>query len=126
MRLVAPYALGRIAFGLLALIAPGPTAQIFTGSDGATPSAQGFVRGMGAREIGLGAGLLGTIRARRKARRWLVACVLADCGDVVGTLGSWHQVAVPNRWFSLVTAAAVAAIGAGLFAADQRNEMSCP
>jgi hypothetical protein len=57
------YAIGRMLFGVAALIAPGASGRILAGDGGAAPDAQAFMRGMGGREIGLGLGLLAMIRA---------------------------------------------------------------
>ncbi|MBP1819695.1 hypothetical protein [Mycobacterium sp. OAE908] len=51
------YAFGRIAFGVASLTAPAITGATLAGPGGALPDAQAFLRGMGAREIGLGLGL---------------------------------------------------------------------
>jgi hypothetical protein len=118
---LALYAAGRILFGMAALVAPGTTGQILAGDGGAAPDAQAFLRGMGAREIGIGVGLLAMIRADGPVRPWLVAGLLADSGDIAGIAGAWRQMAPSKRWLGLGTAAGAGAIGAAVIATLPRD-----
>jgi hypothetical protein len=108
------YAIGRIGFGVASLVAPAVTGRTLAGPGGALPDAQAFVRGMGGREIGLGLGLLAAIRAGGPVRRWVVAALLADAGDLAGIAGAWRQMPPLNRWVGLGTAGAAAAAGVGV------------
>ena len=114
------YAFGRIGFGVASLAAPAVTGATLAGPGGALPDAQAFLRGMGAREIGLGLGLLAAIRSRGPVRRWVVAILLADAGDIAGIAGAWQHMPSAKRWLSLGTAAAAAAAGAGVLASLPR------
>ena len=114
MRLVTTYALGRAAFGALALLAPAGTGRALAGPGGATPDARAFLRGLGGRELGLAFGLL---RARGNAiRPWIAAGVLADCGDMAGLAGGWSELAPGKRGPGLAFAAAAAAAGLAVLA----------
>ncbi len=95
--LLTVYAAGRAAFGALALLAPAVTGKALAGEGGATPDAQAFLRGMGGREIGLGLGLWGAMRAQRPTRPWLVAGVLSDGSDMAGIVGAWQHMAPSKR-----------------------------
>lgn len=121
MKLLTIYAIGRIAFGAAALAAPAPVGRTLAGAGGAAPDAQAFLRGMGSREIGLGVGLLATIRADGPTRPWLIAGVLADSGDIAGIVGAWPHMPRAKRWLGLGMAGAAAAIGATLLATLPRD-----
>jgi hypothetical protein len=108
------YAFGRIAFGIASLAAPAVTGATLAGPGGALPDAQAFLRGMGAREVGLGLGLLAAIRSRGPVRRWVVAGLLADAGDIAGIAGAWRHMPPAKRWLGLGTAGSAAAAGAGV------------
>jgi len=114
------YAFGRIAFGVASLTAPAVTGATLAGPGGALPDAQAFLRGMGAREIGLGLGLLAAIGSRGPARRWVIAGLLADAGDMAGIAGAWRHMPPAKRWLGLGTAGAAAAAGAGALASLAR------
>lgn len=112
------YAVGRLVFGVAALAAPGPAGRTLAGAGGAAPDAQAFLRGMGGREIGLGLGLLGAVRAGRPVRPWLIAGVLADSSDITGIAGAWQNMPPAKRWLGLGTAGVALAVGAALLAAS--------
>jgi hypothetical protein len=114
------YAFGRIAFGAASLAAPGITGATLAGPGAALPDAQAFLRGMGAREVGLGLGLLAATRSRGPVRRWVVAILLADVGDIVGIAGAWRHMPQAKRWVSLGTAGAAAVAGVGVLASSPR------
>jgi hypothetical protein len=110
----------RIAFGIASLAAPALTGRTLAGPGGALPDAQAFLRGMGAREIGLGLGLLAAMRSGAPVRRWVVAGLLADAGDLAGIAGAWQQMPPAKRWAGLGTAGAAAASGVGVLASLPR------
>jgi hypothetical protein len=114
------YGIGRIAFGLASMGAPAVTGATLAGPGGALPDAQAFLRGMGAREVGLGLGLLAAARSGAPARRWLIAGLLADAGDIAGIAGAWQHMPSAKRWLGLGTAGAAAAAGIGLLASLPR------
>jgi hypothetical protein len=114
------YAIGRIVFGFAALTAPAVTGATLAGPGGALPDAQAFLRGMGAREVGLGLGLLDAVRTGAPARRWVVAGLLADAGDIAGIAGAWQHMPSAKRWLGLGTAGAAAAAGIGVLASVPR------
>jgi hypothetical protein len=122
-RLVKPlqlYAFGRIAFGVASLAAPAVTGATLAGPGGALPDAQAFLRGMGAREVGLGIGLLAAIRSHGPVRRWVIAILLGDVGDIVGIAAAWRHMPPAKRRLGLGTAGAAAAAGAGVLASLPR------
>jgi hypothetical protein len=110
------YAIGRIVFGMGALVAPASAGRILAGDGGAAPDAQVFLRGMAGRDIGLGLGLLAVIRANGPVKPWLIAAVLADSSDITGIAGAWRYMAPSKRWVGLGIAGGAAAIGSALLA----------
>jgi hypothetical protein len=116
VKLLTLYAIGRIGFGVASLAAPAVTGRTLAGPGGALPDAQAFLRGMGGREIGLGLGLLAAIRAGGPARKWVIAGLLADAGDLAGIAGAWRDMPPAKRWVGLSTAGAAAAAGVGVLA----------
>ena len=110
------YSIGRIGFGITSLLAPAVTGRTLAGPGAALPDAKAFLRGMGGREIGLGLGLLAAIRTDGPARRWVIAALLADAGDLAGIAGAWNHMPPAKRWVGLGTAGAAAAAGVGVLA----------
>jgi hypothetical protein len=119
MKLVQTYALGRLAFGGAALLAPATTGRMLSGEGGATPDAQAFLRGMGGREIGLSLGLLRALREGSPVSSWLAAGVLFDAGDMAGIAGAWPGLAPDKRLPGFLMAAGAAVFGAALLASPR-------
>jgi hypothetical protein len=116
VKLVTVYAIGRILFGIASFGAPEITGRTLAGPGGSQPDAQAFLTGMGGREIGLGLGLLATIKAGRPVRMWVVAGLLSDSSDLVGIGRAWNHMPPAKRWLGVTTAGAAAAAGAGVLA----------
>jgi hypothetical protein len=116
MKPVALYAIGRILFGVAASAAPAVTGRTLAGPGGALPDAQAFLTGMGGREIGLGIGLLATMRANGPAPVMVLAGVLADCSDLAGIARAWPHMPPAKRWLGVTTAGAAAAAGTAILA----------
>lgn len=111
-------AAARVALGVVAYVAPGVPARPWIGDAAArTTAATVLARALGARDLGLGAGLLLAARHGAPIRGWTEAGALADLGDLVATLLSFRDLPRGGRWLILaVTAGAVA--GGGLIASD--------
>jgi hypothetical protein len=116
MKALTLYTVGRMAFGVAALVAPAVVGRLLAGAPAAEPDAQAFLRGMGGREIGLALGLLAALRADGPVRPWLIAGVLADSSDLAGIAGTWQHLPPAKRWLGLGTAGGAAAMGATLLA----------
>ena len=83
--------LGRIALGIASFLAPTRFARMWTGerSDAAiTPMA---IRGLGARDVAIGVGLLNAIENGGAAKGWLEASALSDASDAFATLAEWGR-----------------------------------
>jgi hypothetical protein len=111
--------LNRTGFGLAYLVAPGRTGPGWIGRAAKDPATQVFVRGHGARDVGLGLGALLALASRgeQAARSWMAAQALADASDVAATLlagerrlpRSGYRFALAMAGVSTATALAAAA-----------------
>ena len=82
--LAVTLARGRIAFGVVSLLAPGFLARTMTGrSDGGTRL---FVRMVGARDLGVGLGLHVALDHDAPTRGWLEASAVVDGIDAAAFL----------------------------------------
>jgi len=82
--LAVSLARGRIAFGVVSLLAPGFLARTMTGrSDGGTRL---FVRMVGARDLGVGLGLHVALDRDAPTRGWLEASAVVDGIDAAAFL----------------------------------------
>jgi hypothetical protein len=113
-RLLTSYALSRATFGCGALLIPAATGRALSGSGGATPDAQAFLRGMGGREIGIAGGLLSALRVGASPLPWLAAGILSDFGDIAGIAGAWGDLPPGKRVPGIAFAGAAAMSGVAL------------
>jgi len=77
---------GRIAIGVGSLLAPALVARTMTGSGAARGGTRLFARMVGARDLGLGLGLLIALDRGAPARGWLEASALVDASDAAACL----------------------------------------
>ena len=75
---------GRVAIGVAALVAPGLVGRTMTGRSGGVTSL--FVRMVGARDLGLGLGVLVALDRGAPVRGWLEASALVDGIDAAASL----------------------------------------
>jgi hypothetical protein len=105
------FAVGRIAAGVALVAAPGPTTRRWLGTQTEDDAGrQVAVRGLGARDVVLGVGMLVAFRHGgevRQAARWVEAAIVADLADAASTL-------VADDLDAERAAAAGVAIGAAL------------
>jgi hypothetical protein len=69
---------GRIAIGVVSLLAPGLVGRTMTGPDGAMGGTRLFARMVGARDLGLGLGVLLALDRGAPVRGWLEASAVVD------------------------------------------------
>jgi hypothetical protein len=69
---------GRVAIGVVALLAPGFVGRTVTGHDGSDGGTRLFARMVGARDLGLGLGLLIALNRGAPVRGWLEASAVVD------------------------------------------------
>jgi len=76
--LAVALARGRIAFGVVSLLAPGLLARAMTGADESEGGTRLFVRMIGARDLGVGLGLQVALDRDAPTRGWLEASAVID------------------------------------------------
>ena len=69
---------GRIAIGVISLLAPGLVGRLMTGRDGTTGGSRLFARMVGARDLGLGLGVLVALDRGAPVRGWLEVSAVVD------------------------------------------------
>ena len=77
---------GRIAIGVVSLLAPGVVARTMSGSDGPAGGTRLFARMVGARDLALGLALLVALNRGAPVRGWLEASAVVDGIDVAACL----------------------------------------
>jgi hypothetical protein len=114
-RLVAA---ARVGFGVGLVLVPRRLTSVWLGPDSAAAGTQTVTRGLGARDIALGAGALAAADAQ--LRPWVLAGIAADAADLVATVAAAGS--LPRRGRVLVGAVAGAgvALGAAAFAGIER------
>jgi hypothetical protein len=68
----------RIAIGVMSLLAPGVVGRAMTGRDGAIGGTRLFARMLGARDLGLGLGVLVALDRGAPVRGWLEVSAVVD------------------------------------------------
>jgi len=90
--LAVALARGRIAFGVVSLLAPGLLADAMLGGDESEGGTRLFVRMIGARDLGVGLGLhIALDRDAAPSRGWLEASAVIDGIDAVACLLARHD-----------------------------------
>jgi hypothetical protein len=103
-------ALGRIAIGIVALVAPSVPLRPWVGRDFAwQPRAKLLARSLGARDLALGVGVMLALRHKTPVRGWVEGAALADAGDTLATLLAFGKLPKRGRWLVLASAAGAAA-----------------
>lgn len=106
-------ALGRVGVGVAALAAPESVMRLFVGRDARRPAVQFLARGLGVRDLALGAGALVALRAGDPPRRWMLAGAAADAGDAFAALAG-DALPGPLRAGFAAFAGGAAVLGLGL------------
>jgi hypothetical protein len=83
---------GRIAIGVVSLLAPGFVARTMTGRAVSEDDTRLFARMVGARDLGLGLGVLVALDRGAPVRGWLEASAAVDGIDAAACLLARHQV----------------------------------
>ena len=89
--LAVTLARGRIAFGVISLLAPGLVARTMTGGGGSEGGTRLFVRMIGARDLGVGLGLQVALDRDAPTRGWLEASAVIDGIDAAACLLARHH-----------------------------------
>src|SRR5919107_356478 len=77
---------GRIAIGVVSLVAPGLVGRAMMGPVGDSGGTRFLLRVVGARDLALGIGVLAALDRGAPVRGWLRASAVADGLDAVGSL----------------------------------------
>jgi hypothetical protein len=77
---------GRVAIGVVSLLAPGIVGRTMTGGQGSEGGTRLFARMVGARDLGLGLGLLVALNRGAPVRGWLEASAVVDGIDASACL----------------------------------------
>ena len=77
---------GRVAIGVVLLLAPGFVGRTMTGRGGSDGGTRLFARMVGARDLGLGLGLLVALNRGAPVRGWLEASAVVDGIDATACL----------------------------------------
>jgi hypothetical protein len=111
-------ALMRIVVGCVMFLAPRRTARGWTGEHPEDGVSVLSIRGMAARDLALGIGLLIALERGTPARGWIEAGALSDAGDAVATLFDGSSMSRPRRlfWFT-------AEVGTALFGSRLASEL---
>jgi hypothetical protein len=88
-------AAGRVGFGVLLSLRPGPAAKGWIGKPGETPGAQVVTAAVGARDLAVGLGTLHALRHGGDAATWLKAGAIADAADAVATVAARNHLSRP-------------------------------
>jgi hypothetical protein len=110
--LAVSLARARIAIGVVSLLAPDLVGRTMTRRDGSEAGTRLFARMVGARDLGLGVGLLVALDRGTPVRGWLEASAVVDGIDAVACLLARHHI----RTSVLPGAVGLAAAGALLSA----------
>jgi hypothetical protein len=83
---------GRIAIGVVSLLAPGFVARTMTGRAVSEGETRLFARMVGARDLGLGLGVLVALDRGAPVRSWLEMSAAVDGIDAAACLLARHQI----------------------------------
>ena len=89
--LAVTLARGRIAFGVVSLLAPGLVARTMTGGDESDGGTRLFVRMVGARDLGVGLNLQVALHRDAPTRGWLEASAVIDGIDAAASVLARHH-----------------------------------
>ena len=110
-RLVAA---GRIGFGLALIVSPERMTALWLGGDAGRAGTRVGTRGLGARDLALGAGALAATES--ELRPWVAAAILADTADLVATVAAGKSLPLAGRLLVAAVASGGAALGVVAFA----------
>jgi hypothetical protein len=82
---------GRIAIGVVSLLAPGLVGRAMMGPKGDSGLTRLFLRAVGARDLALGIGVLAALDRNASVHGWLRASTVVDGLDAAGSLLARHH-----------------------------------
>ena len=108
-QLVRGLGVGRVAFGIAFLVAPGVTGRLWIGDGATKPGARTLTRAVGARDLVMGAGILAASEGGRPVRDLLQQAGAVDVLDFTATLLAGGRLPTTSRRLTLAVAASAAA-----------------
>ncbi len=106
-RLVAA---GRIGFGVALILAPERLTAPWLGKDAGRAGTKVVTRGLGARDLALGAGAL--VVSDTQLRQWVAAGIVADAADLAATVAAGDSLPLAGRVIVGAIASGGVALGA--------------
>ncbi len=103
-------AAGRVGFGVALILAPRRVTAQWLGRDAQRAGTQVISRGLGARDLVLGAGAL--VVPEAQLRPWVMAAIVADAADLVATVAAGDSLPLTGRVLVGAVASAGAVLGA--------------
>jgi hypothetical protein len=103
--------LGRTVLGATMVLMPRKAVRGYMGQENPSFAASMAMRGLGARDIALGTGLLVALEEDGDVARWLEAGAIADAGDFISTLANFREMPTFRRLLWLVTAGGATFMG---------------
>jgi hypothetical protein len=103
--------LGRTVLGGTMVLMPRKAVRGYMGENEVSFSAALSMRGLGARDIALGTGLLVALEDDGDVARWLEAGAIADAGDFLATLANFREMPTLRRLLWLATAGTATYLG---------------
>jgi hypothetical protein len=114
------YAAGRVAIGVVALVAPRIVGRAWLGAPGGTPGGGAVIRALGVRDLVLGGIALHTVDHPEVAPRWQRTCAAVDAVDFAATAVARGALPPAGSAIVMAMAAGGAATGAWLGGALSR------
>jgi hypothetical protein len=108
------YGAGRVAIGVVALLAPRAIGRVWLGAPGATRAGGVAMRALGVRDLVLGAIALHTIDHAEVGPRWQRTCAAVDAVDFAVTAAARDALPPLGSAFVMAMAGGGAATGAWL------------
>lgn len=86
---------GRVGFGIALMVVPGRVTSRWLGDDAERPGTRVVTRGLGARDLALGAGALAA--ADSELGPWVAAAIVADTADLAATVAAGRSLPLAGR-----------------------------
>jgi hypothetical protein len=102
-------AAGRIGFGLALIVSPERVTTLWLRGDAGRAGTRVVTRGLGARDLALGAGVLAV--AESELRPWVAAAILADTADLIATVAAGDSLPLVGRLLVGAVASGGSALG---------------
>jgi len=103
--------LGRMVIGATMLLMPRQAVKRYMGEEEPSWTAAMAMRGLGARDIALGTGLMVALEEDGDVARWLEAGAVSDAGDFLATLSNFRELPSLRRFLWLLTAGSATYLG---------------